>query len=311
MFNLSKKELQIIHELETNARQNLSTIAKKCKLSKETVNYHIKKLESLGVIKEYFTLINRNTLGLSTYRIYIKQKKLDAKIGKEILDFLRADPNIWVLGKTSGEFDFAVGISTSNDYEFGNFTEELMNKFSSEIQTLQTQLLLEYNENTREYLTNEPKKTISVLESAKKVDYDKKDLLILDALKRTARISSSKIAKKIGLSERQVRYRIKRMEREKIIVAYRCNIDYRKLGYNYYKIDLWLEDRKNIRKIRKFVNTLPQTVYSERTVYYSDVEFDIEVKGTQELLDTVQHIAKVFPNTLKEFKYYTMLEFYK
>ena len=311
MIRLSRKELQILHQLESNARQSLSAIAKKCRMSKESANYYIKKLEREGAIKEYFTLIDRSRLGLTTHRLYIKQRKLDPEVGKGIVRFLKSRPDVWAFGETSSEFDFAVGVSTRDRYEFGDFVEELLNRFGKDILWLETQMMLDYTEYTREYLTAESKKTMKTLASKETVKHDSIDLKILGELRKDARIPFSKIANRLGLSERIVRYRVKRMEKMGIIVAYRCNTDYRKLGYDYYKIDLFLEDRTNIEKIRNFVNALPQTVYSEKTVYYSDIEFDIEVRGTEELLETVQRIAKKFPGALREFKYYTMLRFYK
>ena len=133
MIRLSKKELQILHQLESNARQSLSAIAKKCRMSKESANYYIKKLEREGVIREYFTLIDRSRLGLATYRLYIKQRKLDPDVGKGIVEFLKSNKDVWAFGETSSEFDFAVGVSTRDRYEFGDFVEELLNRFGKDI----------------------------------------------------------------------------------------------------------------------------------------------------------------------------------
>jgi DNA-binding Lrp family transcriptional regulator len=311
MIKLSKKELRILHELERNSRQTLLSIAKKCVLSKETVNYHIKKLEKQGVIKEYYLVIDKSRLGLSSHRLYIKQKRLDPQMERGLIKFAKSDPDVWAFGRTSGEMDFVIGVSKKDEYEFGNFIDELLARFGQDIKWLSTQIFLEYAEYTREYLTKEPKMNLMMISGREKAKYDETDLRILDELRKDSTAPFSEIAKKVGLSERIVRYRVKRMEDVGIIVAYRCNIDYGILGYDYFKIDLFLDERKDIAKIRKFVNSLPQTVYSERTIYHSDVEFDIEVKGIDELLSTVQLVNEKFPGAIKEFKYYSMLEYYK
>lgn len=311
MIKLSKKELQILHELECNARQSLSAIAKKCRTSKEAVNYHIKKFEKLGIIRGYFLLTDKSRLGLITWRVYIKQRRLDQELEQNMIEFLKSQPDIAGFGRTSGEMDFVLGISKKNEHEFGEFIEDLLNKFGKEIKWLQAHLFLDYVEYSREYLTGELKKSMRMISNKEKAKYDSIDLRILKELAKNARAPFSEVAGALGLSERIVRYRVRRMEREGIIIAYRCNLDYRKLGYDYYKLDLFLEDRAKIDKVRMFVNALPQTVYSEVTAYCSDVEFDIEVSGIQELLDTVQSIVKKFPKTISEFKYYSMIEFYR
>ena len=55
---LSKKDKQVLKELDINSRQSISQIAKKTHINKETVNYTIKKLEKDEIIQGYFSLVN-------------------------------------------------------------------------------------------------------------------------------------------------------------------------------------------------------------------------------------------------------------
>ncbi|MCD6172082.1 MAG: Lrp/AsnC family transcriptional regulator [Thermoplasmata archaeon] len=60
---------------------------------------------------------------------------------------------------------------------------------------------------------------------------DKKDETILDMLSKNARISYSKIANKLGVSEAAVRKRIKKLEEKGIIEGYTIKINPEKIGY--------------------------------------------------------------------------------
>jgi len=60
---------------------------------------------------------------------------------------------------------------------------------------------------------------------------DKKDETILDMLSKNARISYSKIANKLEISEAAVRKRIKKLEEKGIIEGYTIKINPEKIGY--------------------------------------------------------------------------------
>ena len=49
-INLDLKDRKILYELDSNSRQPLSQIAKKVGLSKEVVNYRIRRLEDQKII---------------------------------------------------------------------------------------------------------------------------------------------------------------------------------------------------------------------------------------------------------------------
>ncbi len=71
---------------------------------------------------------------------------------------------------------------------------------------------------------------------------DVKDKRILLALDMDARRPDSSIAKIVGLSKQLANYRIKRLEKQKIIQSYYAVIDHTKLGMQLYRIALKLEN---------------------------------------------------------------------
>ena len=53
MADLDLKDRKILYELDFNARQTDSEIAKKVKLSREVVNYRISRLQKNGIIRNF------------------------------------------------------------------------------------------------------------------------------------------------------------------------------------------------------------------------------------------------------------------
>src|SRR3989338_1247343 len=72
------------------------------------------------------------------------------------------------------------------------------------------------------------------------VKIDKTDLEILKILSRQANKSIVDIASDIGISAKLADYRIKQLEKKKVILAHNAIIDETKIGYNMYKIDFYL-----------------------------------------------------------------------
>ena len=81
---------------------------------------------------------------------------------------------------------------------------------------------------------------------------NKKDLMILSILQNGARIPVSEIAKRVGLSENGVRYRLEKLEEEGYIKNYVVLLNPRKFGKKTFAIfNLELENKEIKASIRK------------------------------------------------------------
>ena len=110
---------------------------------------------------------------------------------------------------------------------------------------------------------------------------DLKDRKILYELEKNARVQISRIAKRIGLSKQLVSYKIKRLEKDKIIEGYHAIIDTSKLGYTTYRVYLKFQHLTTEKK-KEFLNYL--IAINEVTILLTidgvwDVGFAIMVKG--------------------------------
>ena len=80
----------------------------------------------------------------------------------------------------------------------------------------------------------------------------KKDLMILSILQNGARIPVSEIAKRVGLSENGVRYRLEKLEEDGYIKNYVVLLNPRKFGKKTFAIfNLELENKEIKASIRK------------------------------------------------------------
>ena len=84
MALLYVKDYRILAELEKNSRQSFSQIAKNLNMSKEVVNYHVKKLKKEGIITRFFAEINLHKLGLQVYKVYFQFQNVNDTKEKEM-----------------------------------------------------------------------------------------------------------------------------------------------------------------------------------------------------------------------------------
>ena len=65
MEKLDKFDLKLLAEIENDARQTLSQIAKKLKTSQQVISYRIKSLEKRKIVGGYYTIINITKMNLN------------------------------------------------------------------------------------------------------------------------------------------------------------------------------------------------------------------------------------------------------
>src|SRR3990167_8777568 len=102
MDNYDKK---IMFELDINARASASSIAKKIRLPKETVNFRIKRLLKNKYIKYFYTIINASRFGYQYYRIFFKFNKITHEIEERIIRYLRNEKSCANLRIIEGTYD--------------------------------------------------------------------------------------------------------------------------------------------------------------------------------------------------------------
>ena len=304
---------KILYELDTDCRQSNSQIAKKLKISKDIVNYRIKKLEKNKIIEGYRTIIDLSKLGYFTFRIYIKFQDTHKEIETEIIKFLKKKKEVWWIGKLAGRVDFVFTFWTKSHKKFYEFWMEFLKKYRKYIHHEQISTFIEYIHYRRAYLLeldHDETKT-EVVGGGELVKYDKTDLKILSIIAKDARIPLLEIAKKCKLTPMAVRYRIKNLKKKGVIQGYRSLIDFTKLGYEYYKVDMCLENISKMKQLEAFCHLHPNIVYIDRTIGAGDIEFDFEVKNLAHFMQIMDEIKEKFKGTIRNFEYFPVLKIYK
>ena len=315
MIELDTTDKNILYQLDLNSRQTISIIGKKINLSKANVGYRIKRLQEWGVIKNFYTVVDTFKLGYTSQRFYLELENINQDIEKEIIDYFVNNKYTWWVGRTNGRFDLVVIIWIKNINEFYNFWEQTLFKyrkyFAKQIVTPYTQLLHyrfsffldNYTENDRE--------EFEIVGGGQEVKYDELDFNILNLLTSNSRTKIVNMIDKLHVSGKTIRDRIKKLTNLRVIQAYRINIDYSKLGYQYFKVDIDLTDYSKIKKIISYIKKNPYLILIDKSVGFADLELEFYVKSFDHLHNIIIDLINTFPDMIKSYKQFFISKIYK
>ncbi|MBT3814554.1 Lrp/AsnC family transcriptional regulator [Candidatus Woesearchaeota archaeon] len=312
-MKLDKKDLQILFELDQNSRQSINSIAKKTKLSRDVVNYRIKQLEKNKIISGYFALIDFNKLGYQAIRLYLELKNTTTELDEEIVAYFLKEKDVFTIYRTDGKFDLALGFLVKDLNVYQKVYENFLKKYRHYVINSGFSILTKYHHYNRNYLVEKKKYSDSVLSTGSVQEYsvDEKDLQLLQEISENARITLLELAKKLKMTATGVKYKLRNLEKNKVIVAYKLLIDQKKLGYEYYKVDLELEDINIIPSLNQFIIQHPNVIYQDIAVGGSDFEFDCELKSQEDFYKLINEIKSLFPGKIRSYFYYKALKIYK
>lgn len=313
MDDLDSVDRKILYELDRNSRQTYLELGRKVRAKKDTVKYRIEKMMERGFIKGFYTVIDYSKFGFMSFRLYVELTDIPLTKLREFINYLNNHKNVTIFYRTSGRWDFTFSVWMRDIWEYEVFWNEFTGKFGKYFLNSHLALKTKYTEFSRDYLypKGEPKKQFTVLQKTEKVELDNIDFRILNILSTNARASLVELSKKINTSVVTCRSHLKNLIKKKVIVGFRTILDYRLLKHTHYKVDLWLYDTKNIKQIKQQILSHPNVIYDQSTLITSDLEFDIEVIGFQEFIAIMDSFRKSFPNEIKRYEYYTLVENYK
>ena len=313
MYKLDKKDCCLLFELDKDSRQSIHDLARKTKLSRDVVAYRMKRLEEESVIQNYITIIDFSKFGYTIIRLYVKLQNTTLEIEEQIAQFFVQQKNTLTIYKIDGEYDLAVGFLVKDFHSYQATYEEFLKKFRPYVARKNLSIFLDYIHYHRNYLVEKKQHDYTAISTGSFIPYqhDTKDLQLLNCIKEKARITLLELAQKLGMTATGVKYKLKNLEKQQVIVAYKLLLDFSKLGHQYYKVDLELEDLSILPSLNQFIIQHPRVVYRDITIGGSDFEFDCELKSQDDFYQLVDEIKTLFPRKIRRYSYYKALKIYK
>lgn len=139
---------KILDFLQKNAKLTAKEMASKLSLSQTPIYERVKKLEKIGVIKNYVAILDGEVINKSFMvfmNITIKEHNYESR--KKFIDDISALKDVSELYHTSGTFDFLAKVRFANIKEYRDF---LVNQIATvdNISDIDSQIVLEEIKNS-------------------------------------------------------------------------------------------------------------------------------------------------------------------
>ncbi len=310
MVKLDVYDKKILESLLVNSREQISAIGKKIRLRRENVNYKINRLVKEGLIKEFNTILDEKKLKLSHYVVFLELINLEENTEHDILEYLKESKFMSWIGTSAGKWSLVFDIIITEKIELDKILNDLLIKFGGFIDNYAV-LKLHTGDYFGSKLLGIIKKSMLNYTKIKDVNIDNIDLRILSLLNKNSRASLVEISEKVGLTPNGVNNRIKNLEKRGFILGYTVSLDWKRLNYEWYGIQLKLikfgEDVD--KNLIDYFNQHKSIVFYYKYLGSSwDYDIGIIVKNSIELRDFINELRKKFSDTTKISDVFLVLE---
>ncbi len=309
---LDLKDKKILFELDFDARIPYSHLARKVGLSKQGIEYKINNLIKKGVIKGFYPVVNTPKLGYLYCRLILTMQNLTEGQETEIMKFLRNHKKVFWLFSLQGTFDIGLAIWAKSVQEFKEFTNEIETKFGSYIKRKVESIMTDVIHYQNRYLLERVEtKEIHIKETQERAEIDELDKKILTALCDNGRMSLVKIAAQVNQSAKVVAYRIKRLEKKKLIEGYRPIIDHKKIGCTHLKIFIALNNltKEKLLKLKRYIKDNPLVIYIVEGIGLpADLDIEMVIQSNEQLFEFIRDLKFKFPTLIGEYNSFVVLD---
>lgn len=310
-MSLNKMDRHILYELDVNARQPLNSIAKKLKINKDTLKYRIKRMEDENIILGYQTFVNHGKLGFFGTRFNLKLQNTTPEIEEDIIKTIKDDLKVGFFVSVEGNIDYSIWVVTKSIQELNEFWQKLQEKFQQYLQEVKIGIYTRIDHYPRSSLIDK-NNTVSfpfyTVDSPEKIN--NMELNLLKLISKNARMTILELARQLKITPKTAASKIKSLEKHGIISGYSVILNVEKLGYQYYKLHIDLQNTtpQLLRKWNQFLLMHPYVTYRDYVIGGNSTEIEMQLPGEKELRNFIDEMKREFSPIIRQHE---VLFFYK
>lgn len=289
---------KLLNQLDINCRQSDAEIGKKTRLSKQVVNYRIKKLVDDRIITAFFPHIDIAKLGYGVHKIYLQFGALTKEKEEEMWTYLSKQPNVVWAVSCSGKWDLIFGIASRSMEQFDKVLSDFTDKYSEYISSRTITVFNKAELHHRKWLLNEKEPFYWHLGGGVDLpEIDETDKKILKSLNEDARKPMLKVGEEAGISSSLAIQRIRKLQQKGIIGGFRLALNREKLGMNYCKSFIYYQNKtsEKERQLLYHCRTLPNILGVSQSIGPWDIELEFEVRNYDEFHRIMKDMKNRYP----------------
>lgn len=295
-MELKNSDFKLLSYLYHNNRESVTKIAKACKLSREQVDYKLKKYISSGLIIKFITVFDYNKFGYNYFvSLFLKFEKPSSI--KLFSQKIVKSKNCVSWGTVFNKYDLVVNCVFKDEKELSDYISKLVSDSENPISDYFVIKPYFAELYPLKFFNHKDREKFSVIESnSKQIKFDNKDMGILKALDKDGRARLVDIASKLNISSELCLYKLRKLYKDKIILGSRIQFDMNKLGYYFSLILLnirnFSEDNQN--KIKQFAKNSKHVNSLIFSLMKPNCIIQLFHKEESELRKSIEEIKELF-----------------
>jgi DNA-binding Lrp family transcriptional regulator len=302
------KDKKMLEELLINSRMPVSMLSKKVGVSREVAAYRLKRLQK-DLITGFYTIINLETLGFSRCGVLMRLKGINSEEEKRFMEYLKNHEYVTYLGPIIGRWNVAFDIVIKDEEHLKEIIDEITKRIKNNLESyIIVRSVIDMASYPTKYVGKISQRTLKK-QSGTKYKIDNIDKNILRLLATNSRVEYQELSKKLKLAANTIKYRIKNLEKKNVIQGYSISLDYRKLGYEFYSLQIKLNNTKD-EKFLAYIKNHPIVIF-----YYThlgqenwDMDVGVIVKSSQEFREFMIELKDSFGELIKINDMYLIVE---
>lgn len=299
MKKLDRLDKKILCKLDLDCRIPASRIAKSLNVSKETVNFRIRRLIKNNYIKSFYPIIDTGLINKFFFKVFIKFKELHPERKNQILNYISKINNVAQVLVLEGKYDAQLFYLASNHKELFQLMEKINSFCGKEIKEKESMIVKSLHRfNLKLY--NDQKEDIEITSKDNDKNYklDQISLNILKQVTEDAKRPILEIAKNLDISPQLAQYHLRKLIKDKVILSKNIAINYKLLNKQHYHITIQVNDHKVIPKLIEFFKSTKKSIFATKMIGAYDISSELMVKDNKELRETLDKLNQQFHNEI-------------
>jgi Lrp/AsnC family transcriptional regulator for asnA, asnC and gidA len=312
MEEIDVKDKKILYYLSLDSRQSFTKLGKKVGLSRELVKYRVKRLLEKGIIKNFITITQASAFGAVFIRFYYNFQNTTPEIKKEIINYFVNHKKTLITKEIESRYDLEVQFFYTNAKEFRYYNREFKMKygdyisnefFSTQLDSVGFDFLFLLG---KKKLQN--RKSMDFKGGVGVVKLNNLEIELLKIINQNARTPTTELAKKLDTTPFIIKSIIKKLKDIGLIKGFTLDIDFTKIGYYFFHVDVNLKRYKGIDEVIEYVKKNPYLYHIENNIGISDISLQFYLKDSKQLHEILEDISIKIPDTIKSYKYHKIIK---
>ena len=308
MIKLDKKDKRILSAIDMDGRANSVQLAKKVQLSREMVEYRLKRLSKENLISQPHTVFDLDILGYRSFRLLLRLFNLSQKEKQELIQYFSKHPNTWWVALVGGKWDIILNFVAIDSAQFNEIFEEIVSKYGQFLQDYEVLIYIDVHDFARKYIcdTKQTHEFYHKMRLNTKVQVDKTDYKLMSLISNNAALSYTTIGEELKLTRNAIKARLQYLEKSGLILGYRASIHPSIMETRSYLLLLNINNLKKEREreLIEFARIHPNIIFVVKHIGKYRVTFECEVVNENAFHDLLSQVRDRFNDILVDFDFF-------